>query len=143
MAKLEYPDCIKIKSVYVFLHCKCFDSKFHMYLMGNISSDKILCFLHLFTVNFTQMKIVTYFKCRNSHFYEFLCRFLCNDLQCKDLWAYILHIFSLNNIQIHFKQLINLHVKIKTPKLKCKYEVEKRDMKDTFSRTETIVQMES
>ena len=50
---------------------------------------------------------------------------------------------GLNNIQIHFKQLINLHVKIKTPKLKCKYEVQKRDMKDTFSGTETIVQMES
>ena len=52
-------------------------------------------------------------------------------------------IFSVNNIQIHFKKLINLHVKIKTPKLKCKYEVQKRDMKDTFSGTETIVQMES
>ena len=83
---------------------------------------------------------------------------ICNGLQCKDLWTYILHIFSLKNIQIQFKQFINLRVKIivkffqrestrptdsqrililKDPK-NGENEVQK-----TFSATETFVQMAS
>ena len=92
----------------LMVHCKCFDCKSYIFLLYDKSTDRNLCFLHFFSVNFT------YSICKRTdklHVLSVACIQSSGDICSDDIFQTLFFpLVSEKYNFCHFSNFISIHI---------------------------------